>query len=420
MTVFKNFDFSNQEELSLGADIDLLKAKYFPVFEQIAQGALSREQNRELPFDEINKLKDSGFTAVRVPVKYGGEGASLPQLFELLTELAKADSNIVQALRGHFAFVEDRLNAHRDSSQKFWFDHFVAGEIVGNAWTEVGNVKIGDVATRLTRNIEGRWFVNGEKYYSTGSIFADWIDLYAFDDVNQQAVIVGVNRHENGVTILDDWDGFGQKTTGSGTLKLDNVHVHEQNIIPFDTRFKYQTAFYQEFHLATLTGIAQAAVATFSEEVRNRKRIFSHGNADLVRHDAQVLQVIGKASAQTYASEAVTQKVAASLQEAYLSHFANSDVIEQKANHASELESAQGQVVVSELVLDLTTKLFNALSASAASSAKSLDRFWRNARTVSSHNPLIYKEKVIGDWEVNQADLPFVWQIGASPQAKTA
>ena len=67
----------------------------------------------------------------------------------ILIELASADSNVPQALRGHFAFVEDRLNAHRDHSQAHWFERFVAGELVGNAWTEVGDVKIGEVITRL-------------------------------------------------------------------------------------------------------------------------------------------------------------------------------------------------------------------------------------------------------------------------------
>ncbi|MCH4244138.1 acyl-CoA dehydrogenase family protein [Acinetobacter gerneri] len=411
---------SQHESLSLGADLEKLKAKFQPIFDEIAKKTLFHEQQRILPYDEIQLLKDSGFTAIRVPEKFGGAGVSLPQLFELLTLLAEADSNIVQALRGHFAFVEDRLNAHKDSSQKHWFERFVAGETVGNAWTEIGEVQIGEVATRLSRNIEGRWFVSGEKYYSTGSIFADWIDVYAYDEINQRAVIVAVNRHENGVAILDDWDGFGQKTTGSGTIQLKNVHVFEQNIIDFATRFKYQTAFYQAFHLATLSGIARAAVRTFSEEVRQRKRIFSHGNADLVRHDPQVLQVIGQASAQSYASEALTQKVATSLQDAYLSHFDQSEVLEQKANHRAELESAQAQVVVSQLVLSLSSELFNALSASATSTAKQLDRFWRNARTVSSHNPIIYKQKVIGDWEINQAELPYVWQIGQSPKAKSA
>ena len=233
-------------------------------------------------------------------------------------------------------------------------------------------------------------------------------------------MIAAIDRHASGVQVDDDWDGFGQKTTGSGTLRLEQVELPAVHIIPFDQRFKYQTAFYQVVHLATLSGIAQAAVETFSEEVRERKRIFSHANTDLARHDPQVLQVIGKASAQAFASEAITQATAEALQQAYLSHFAESDEKERLANIDAELESAQGQVVIADLVLDLTSRLFNALSASASSTTKQLDRFWRNARTVSSHNPLIYKEKVIGDWVVNQTELPFVWQIGASPKAKSA
>ncbi len=409
-----------QEQLSLGADYETVATKFRPIFEKIAAGALAREQQRILPFEQIEWLKQAGFGAVRVPVRYGGEGLSLPQLFQLLTELAKADSNIVQALRGHFAFVEDRLIAHKTQSQQIWFQRFVAGDLVGNAWTEVGSVQIGDVITRVTQNSVGQRIVSGEKYYSTGSIFSDWIDLFAFDEVSQQNVIAAISRHAQGVEIKDDWDGFGQKTTGSGTITIDQVEVPISHILPFDQRFKYQTAFYQVIHLATLSGIAYAAVETFSQEVRDRKRIFSHGNADLVRHDPQVLQVIGKASAQAYASEAITQRTAEALQRAYLSHFTEDGEKEHQANIDAELESAQGQVVIAELVLGLTSQLFNALSASAASTSKQLDRFWRNARTVSSHNPLIYKEKAIGDWEVNRAELPFVWQIGASPQAKSA
>lgn len=407
------------EDIALDADYEKVASKYRPIFEQIAQGTVAREQQRSLPYEQINSLKQAGLGALRVPVKLGGDGVSLPQLFQLLTELAKADSNIVQALRGHFAFVEDRLNAHKFSSQELWFKRFSQGELVGNAWTEVGQVKIGDVITRVTQK-NGQSVVNGQKFYATGTIFADWVDLFAYDETTGQNVIAAISRHASGVEILDDWDGFGQRTTGSGSLYLTNVVVEKDHILPFEQRFKYQTAFYQVFHLATLTGIAQSAVATFIHEVQKRERIFSHGNADLVRNDSQILQVIGKASAQAYASESITQKTAQALQKAYLSHFTESEIKQLQANNHAELESAQGQVVISDLVLALTSNLFNTLGASASTTSKQLDRFWRNARVVSSHNPLIYKEKVIGDWEVNREPLPFVWQIGASPKSGVA
>ena len=137
-----------------------------------------------------------------------------------------------------------------------------------------------------------------------------------------------------------------------------------------------------------------------------------------MRDDAQILQVIGKASAQAYASESIALRAAKALDGAYLSHFQNDQVLDQKANDLAELESSQGQVVFSELVLNLTTELFNALGASASTTEKQLDRFWRNAHVVSSHNPLIYKQRVIGDWEINKAPPPYVWQIGNSPVAK--
>ena len=408
----------NQQHLSLGAHYEQVANKYRSIFQRIAEGALEREKNRILPHEPIQWLKQAGFGAVRVPTAFGGEGISQKQLFQLLIELAKADSNVVQALRGHFAFVEDRLNAHKIEDQSLWFQRFVQGDLVGNAWTEIGKVEIGDVITRVTQNAQGELLVNGQKYYSTGTIFADWIDLFALDETRNQHVIAAVSTHAKGVSVSDDWDGFGQKTTGSGTLLLENVAVTRDHIFPFEQRFKYQTAFYQVVHLATLAGIAHSALDTFKHEVRQRTRVYSHGNAALVREDPHILQVIGKASAQAYASEAIALRAAEALDVAYLSHFQNDKALDQSSNDRAELESSQGQVVIAELVLNLSTELFNALGASASTTQKQLDRFWRNARVVSSHNPLIYKQKVIGDWEINQTPLPYVWQIGNSPLAK--
>jgi len=188
-----NLEVQNRfvEDLSIAANYEKVVAKYRPIFEKIAQGTFTREQNRQLPYEQINWLKQAGFGALRIPEKFGGDGVSLPQLFQLLIELAKADSNIVQALRGHFAFVEDRLNAHKFENQAVWFQRFVQGDLVGNAWTEIGQVKIGDVITRVTQKSQ-QLVVNGKKFYSTGTIFADWVDLFAYDETTDQHVIAAI------------------------------------------------------------------------------------------------------------------------------------------------------------------------------------------------------------------------------------
>jgi alkylation response protein AidB-like acyl-CoA dehydrogenase len=397
--------------LSTGTDYEAMASRFRPIFECIAKGALERERNRTLPHEPILWLKEAGFGAVRVPVQYGGAGASLPQLFQLLIELAAADSNIPQALRGHFAFVEDRLNAEPSPNRDRWFQRFVAGETFGNAWTEVGSVKLGEVITRLSPAGD-HWLLDGTKYYSTGSIFADWIDCYAQRNDTGGDVIAAVRARQPGVDLQDDWNGFGQRTTGSGTTVFTQARVELEDVIDFATRFKYQTAFYQLVLLATLAGIAKAAERDVAAAVRSRTRIFSHGNAGTVSQDVQVQQVVGRISSYAYAATAIAVRAAEPAQRAYLSRFSGDAEMERLANIDAELESAQGQVVVTELAQRAGTELFNALSASAAASDRALDRHWRNARTVSSHNPVIYKERIVGDWSINGTEPPYVWQIG--------
>ena len=373
--------------LATGTDYEALAARFRPIFARIAEGAEQRERERILPAEAIGWLKQAGFGAVRVPVEYGGAGASLPQLIQLWIELATADSNLVQALRGHFAFVEDKLNAPPSAHREVWLRRFVAGELVGNGWTEVGAVKIGDVITKVAPSEDGsHWLLNGTKYYSTGSIFADWIDVYAQRSDTGGAVIAAVSTHQDGVQQSDDWDGFGQRTTGSGTSVFQNARVEQEEVIDFAERFRYQTALYQLNLLAVLAGIGKAIERDVAAQVGKRTRIYSHGNAPRVSEDAQILQVVGHISAIAYAVEAT--------------------------------ESAPAQVIVSELVLRAATELFNALGASAASEKTALDRHWRNARTVSSHNPLVYKARIIGDWVTNGTEPPYVWQIGNTPDAE--
>ncbi|HCL4172212.1 TPA: acyl-CoA dehydrogenase family protein [Pseudomonas aeruginosa] len=401
--------------LSEGADYELLAQRFRPIFARIAEGAVERERQRELPHEAIAWLKQAGFGAVRVPREHGGAGASLPQLVQLLIELAEADSNITQALRGHFAFVEDRLNAEPGPGRDRWLRRFVEGDLVGCAWTEVGSVRLGEVLTRVSRKDDGRWVVNGSKYYSTGSLFSDWIDLYAQRDDTGADVIAAIRTDQPGVRQSDDWDGFGQRTTGSGTSLFEDAEVEEENLIDFASRFKYQTAFYQLVLLAVLAGTGRAALRDVAAEVRGRTRIYSHGNAPRVSQDPQVQQVVGRIAARVYAAEAATLRAAEAAQRAYLARFVGDPQAEKEANIAAEIESAKAQAIVAELVLQATSELFDASGASAVGRGKQLDRHWLNARTAASHNPLIYKQRIVGDWEINGSEPPYVWQIGSGP-----
>jgi len=399
--------------------VDLL-ADWAPVLDAVAEGALQREVDGELPVEAVRLLKSEGFGALRVPASYGGAGRDLVDLARLWIELAAVDANLPQAFRGHFAVVEDRLWHHaRTSDQRVWFDRFVAGEMAGNAWSEVGS-DIDLPRTVLRPRADGSYRLDGTKYYTTGTIFAEWTDVHARlarpghpDEVEDPTAIALVDTRDPGVRTVDDWNGFGQKGTGSGTTTFDNVGVPADHVLPFEDRFPYQTAFYQLNLLATLTGIARAALRDVVDAVQKRTRNFSHANAPRVRDDAQVLALVGGIAAAVYAAEAATLRVAVSVQAVADAPLASPEEIASLVE-ASEIESSTAQVAVSELVLRATSDLFDALGASATARPLALDRHWRNARTVASHNPRILKARVVGAHVVNGTPPPYAWSIGAT------
>lgn len=388
------------------------RSEFTALFEEIARGALERELHRELPVAAVTELKKAGFGALRVPREYGGRGLSWTDITRLWIDLAAADNNLTQALRGHFTFVEDTVFRHRrGSDQSRWFARFAAGEIAGNAWTETGATAIGQPQTELSP-AGGQFTVTGRKYYSTGTIFAEWADVYA--RIGDEHVIALVDTRQPQVTVEDDWDGFGQRGTGSGTAIFDRALVDAAEVLPFAERHPYQTALYQLNLLATLAGIARAALADVVREVRARERNYSHANAARVRNDPQVLARVGEISAAAYTAENLAVAVAAAIDAAA---DARSDAELQAATERAELDASAAQVVASRLVLEATTDLFDTLGASAASSARGLDRHWRNARTVASHNPRLLKAKVLGSYEVNATPPPYAWAIGRTPAA---
>jgi alkylation response protein AidB-like acyl-CoA dehydrogenase len=396
--------------------LDRLHEDWARVFSDIAEGAVQRELDGALPFEAVRRLKNWGLGALRVPRAYGGLGATWPELTALWIELAAADANLPQAFRGHFAFAEDRLWQHRRGhDQSVWFERFVDGEIAGNAWSEVGGTAIDTQETVLDPQVDG-YRLTGTKYYTTGSIFAEWADVYARrhrhgqDDDFAMAV---VDTRVSGVTVSDDWNGFGQRGTGSGTTTFDHVPVPADHVLAFDQRFPYQTAVYQLNLLATLSGIARAALTDAVDEVRKRERNYSHANTARVRDDPQVLARVGEIAGATYAAESATMRVAAAVQEVSITAQKGREAIA-GANEAVEVEAAAAQVVVSELVLKATSDLFDTLGASGTSRTRALDRHWRNARTVASHNPRLFKARVVGAHLVNGTPPPYVWAIGTT------
>ncbi|MET0416169.1 MAG: hypothetical protein ABW022_09135 [Actinoplanes sp.] len=363
--------------------------RFAPIFERIRANAATHERDRTLPHDEVRALAEAGFGALRLE-----RDVSLAAFFELLVHLGAADSNLPQIWRNHIAFVEDRLQPEPAEQNGHWRKVIASGAVVGGAWSERGTT-FDNPNTVLS---DGR--LTGTKYYSTGSIFADWISVAA--KRGDEHVIALVDATAPGVAVVDDWAGIGQRTTGSGTARFTDVAVDEAGVFPFLQRAPYQEAVYQLVHLATLAGTARAARRDLVEAVRSRTRAYKHGLGETAREDPQVLAVVGRVAALAYAAEAAVLTAARSLDVVADAAIAGEDDLAPRL-HEATIVVYEAQGAVTELVLQATTLLYDALSSSALDAGTQLDRHWRNARTITSHNPRIYKERIVGDWHVNAA-----------------
>lgn len=386
-------------ELPVAPSDAQLLAIFEPLFARIAEGAIAREQGRELAHEPVAWLRDAGLGRLRVPQRHGGFGASLEQLFRLISRLAEADSNLPQIFRAHFGFVEGRLNDDDEQSRQRWFARVVAGELFGAAMAERTESTTNSV--QLSRDGE-RLLLDGEKYYCTGTLYADWIAVSANQD--DEHVAVAVSTTAPGVTRLDDWDGFGQRLTASGTTRFEQVEIADEQIIrrftPGERKSdSYISAFYQQVHLATLAGIARAVQRDAVAFVQARTRTFGVPGQSSPRNDPLVQRVVGRLSSLTFSSEALVEKIARTLDQLWQAHQAGKATAEQYAE--ADIHTFQVQQIVIEQVLEATTLLFEVGGASASSSARRLDRHWRNARTLASHNPAILREAYLGDYYLN-------------------
>jgi alkylation response protein AidB-like acyl-CoA dehydrogenase len=361
--------------------------------DRVAAGAVDRERDRRLLFDEVAELRALGFGALRVPAARGGADVPFVEVVDRVIRLSAADASLGHLWRGHIAFVED-LRAQGEGADDRWWHRIVAGDLIGNAQSERQSTARLD--TRLER-VGDELLLTGTKYYTTGSIYADWIHLAALD--GDERVAVTVAAADAGVRPVDDWDGFGQLLTGSGTTTFERVPVDPRDVIASvddARRWAALGSIYQLTLLAVTAGIAHRALDDTVAFVRPRRRTFGFAGETLPADDPLVQLVVGEVSAAASAARRLVLSVAAELGDA---------LDDQSAAGADRLRALQLEVyrlqeVVPRLVLDAATRLFEVGGASAVSVTSALDRHWRNVRTIASHNPVVQRTRAIGQWEL--------------------
>ncbi|MBP1816520.1 acyl-CoA dehydrogenase family protein [Mycobacterium sp. OAE908] len=370
------------------------------LLDQIGAGAKDRDLNDENPFDQVSALKRAGFGILRLPEHLGGTGLTVPQLFSAVIDVAKADPIVAHIFRTHFWFVEERLRTADDPSSARWLHKVSEGKIFGNAFSEKGSLAVGSLVfnTRLLPADGGGYRLNGEKFYSTGTLFSDYLTVATTTDHDSVATVV-VPADRAGVRLIDDWDGFGQRRTGTGTTVFNDVAVSADEVLsdtPYDAdpAPTVQYASLQLYIHAVVAGILAAVVDDGVALLRSRDRSFSHALSERPTDDPLYQRQLGELAATAYIARAVVLDAAAAIEAATASETGG--VPDTRLAEEAQLKVAKVKVHLDDVAPQAATRLLELGGASAASRQRNLDRHWRNIRTITLHNPVAYKARVIG------------------------
>jgi SfnB family sulfur acquisition oxidoreductase len=360
-----------------------------------AQDASLRDRERRLPFDEMDRYSRSGLLGMTVPTDYGGPGVSSVTLADIVAIVSAADGSLGQIPQNHFYALEVLRAGGSEAQKRLFHAEALAGRRFGNALAEIGH-KDFKRRTRLTPCAGQSHRLDGRKFYCTGALYAHWIPTLALT-TDETSYLVFVPRDAAGVTIVDDWDGFGQRVTGSGSVVFDNVHVEAEWVVPFKASFDRPTAigpYAQLMHAAIDHGIAEGAYAAMLPFIREHARPWIDAGVDRAADDPLTLERIGDLRVRLRASHALLRRAGRMVDAARQQPTAASVA-------AASIAVAEARVLSTEISLKAGSRLFELAGTASTLAEHNLDRYWRNARTHTLHDPVRWKFHAIGNYALN-------------------
>ncbi|MGO2766757.1 SfnB family sulfur acquisition oxidoreductase [Pseudomonas taetrolens] len=358
--------------------------------------AARRDQQRSLPWSQVEAFTRSGLGSISIPREFGGPQVSFVTLAEVFATISAADPALGQIPQNQVGILHLILNTATQAQKEQLFSSVLQGWRIGNAGPERGSKNTLDLKARISA--EGDEFViNGQKFYSTGALFAHWIAVKALNEDGKQ-VIAFVRRGTPGLRVVDDWSGFGQRTTASGTVLLNNVPVEAQWVVEnwrLNETPNIQGAVSQLIQAAIDVGIARGAITDTISFVRERSRPWVDAKVDRNSHDPYVIADIGKLKVELHAAEALLRKAGRVLDEV------SAAPIDAQAAARASIAVAEAKVLSTEVSLLASEKLFELAGSRATLAEFNLDRHWRNARVHTLHDPVRWKYHAIGAYRLN-------------------
>jgi SfnB family sulfur acquisition oxidoreductase len=367
---------------------------------EFAKGASQRDRERIWPLAELDAFSQSGLWSISVPKIYGGPELSYVTLNRVIAIIAEADPSLGQIPQNHLGVVAAIRTVAAEAQKTLLFAEVLKGTRFGNAFSEFGSKRAVDFHTTWT-DAGDHVVVNGRKFYASGALLAHRVPIVALDDQNRAWYAIA-DRGAPGLTVIDDWSSFGQRTTLSGTVILENVKVPKTHLIPGYKGYETPSAdgpVFQVIQAAVDLGIARAAIADTIDFVKTKSRAWVDSGLDHAWQDPYTIQAIGDLKLRERASAALLDVASAKIDHA---------IAEPGAETVAEAQvaTAEAKVLTTELSIAATNKLFELAGTRSTLAEHNLDRHWRNARTHTLHDPVRWKYAILGNYYLNGVNPP--------------
>ncbi|MEP9348178.1 acyl-CoA dehydrogenase family protein [Xanthobacter sp. KR7-225] len=364
------------------------------VADVLVPDAAARDHVGASPRRELELLREAGLLALLNPVAHGGGGGSFTDALVATRVIGQADASIAQLLAYHYLHLTNAVwRATPEQAERL-----SRGSVAGK-WFWGGASNPRDPESRLTP-AAGGYRLSGRKTFASNAALADKITLRA--QLGDGFAVIVVPGDRAGVTHGNDWDAFGQRLSESGTITFADVRVDEDEVLGDPTaapapRTSLVVPFHQLLIVNFYIGTAQGALAEAARYVRTTSRPWQASGVETARLDPYILEHYGNLDVDLRASVALAD-VAGHEFEAAAAR--GNDITPEERNVAAAAIYA-AKVHASRTALEVTSKIFELMGARATAAHYGYDRFWRNIRTHTLHDPVVYKSREVGNFALN-------------------
>lgn len=369
------------------------------VAEVLAETAVARDERGGTPKRERDLLRESGLLKLLIPHELGGFGASWSEINAVVRRLAQVDGSVAHVFGFQHLLLATLRLFGPETQWRPWFEQTATQNwFWGNALNPL------DPRTTLRwRGDEG--LVNGEKSFCSGALDSDMLIASAIDQETGKLAVFAIPSARAGIQLREDWNCIGQRQTDSGSARFEGVSVGRHELLttpgPLGSTFASLRPCLAQLILANIyLGIAQGAFQAAKTFTSTQSSAWFASGVARASEDPYVLRTYGELYTELEAARALTDEAARALDHAWN----QGDALDAQQRGAAAIAIALAKVKTTRAGLEVTQRMFEVMGARATAGRARLDRFWRNLRTHTLHDPVDYKLRDVGAWALS--DVP--------------